>query len=339
MKYIPIARVAHVLPFVERLREIGVPVERELERFNLPITLLGQADSYVPALQVLRFLHDSALREGYKDLGVRGIAGMNLNQLSDSFKLQAQFALTPFAVLDVLFKLVHLENPLVRFWLNMKTDTVKVCSSIDLPSSATGREFSEWVQNIAVVAIIRECADPHWQPTIMAFRSPIHLGHLAPTLFPYTRFLVNQPCAWVAVPRHLLSRPIRTIQPGRSPFSSPQTVRPDSKESITSLPGSLKLLLKTYLSKGYPPIQWAAEMAGLSVRTLQRRLSEEEMNYSQLVQGARVELAMHLLKDQHVKVIDVAYELGYEDPSNFARAFRAFTGISPHEFRHQAFAQ
>jgi AraC-like DNA-binding protein len=109
-------------------------------------------------------------------------------------------------------------------------------------------------------------------------------------------------------------------------------------EDVTGLSDSLKLLLKPYLSEGCPDIRLAAEMAGSSVRTLQRRLSDEGLNYSTLIQQARLESAIHLLKDRQRKVIDVAFEVGYEDPSNFARAFRAFTGLSPLEFRHHAFA-
>ncbi|MEO1618220.1 MAG: helix-turn-helix domain-containing protein [Planctomycetota bacterium] len=32
-------------------------------------------------------------------------------------------------------------------------------------------------------------------------------------------------------------------------------------------------------------------------------------------------------------VQDIAYELGYEAPSNFARSFKRWTGSSPTEFR------
>jgi AraC-like DNA-binding protein len=37
--------------------------------------------------------------------------------------------------------------------------------------------------------------------------------------------------------------------------------------------------------------------------------------------------------DHHI--IDIAYELGYADPSNFTRAFRRWTGVSPSCFRVQ----
>jgi AraC-like DNA-binding protein len=42
--------------------------------------------------------------------------------------------------------------------------------------------------------------------------------------------------------------------------------------------------------------------------------------------------AMRLIKNNSLRIMDVAYEVGYEDPSNFARAFRVYTGLSPKEF-------
>lgn len=45
---------------------------------------------------------------------------------------------------------------------------------------------------------------------------------------------------------------------------------------------------------------------------------------------------MHLLRDLHVKVCDVAYDAGYEDPPNLARTFRSLAALSPQEFRRHA---
>ncbi len=47
------------------------------------------------------------------------------------------------------------------------------------------------------------------------------------------------------------------------------------------------------------------------------------------------EAALQLLGDPDMKIIDVAYATGYEDPSNFARAFRRLTGVNPQEYRLQ----
>jgi hypothetical protein len=128
------------------------------------------------------------------------------------------------------------------------------------------------LQNMGVTAIVRACVGPHWFPTVMAFRSRIQPGPFAQKTFPNTRFLMGQPCAWISVPRTVLSLPWPKNLHSPATHRTNHQGQPISIEEVTSLPGSLKLLLKPYLPEGCPDIRLAAEMAGMSVRTLQRRL-------------------------------------------------------------------
>jgi AraC-like DNA-binding protein len=87
------------------------------------------------------------------------------------------------------------------------------------------------------------------------------------------------------------------------------------------------------LRGGYPDIHLAADISGMSVRTLQRRLESEGLSYSSLVKKARFNQAVRWLQDPSVQLVDVAAELGYSAPSHFSRAFKGWTSLSPTEFR------
>jgi len=87
------------------------------------------------------------------------------------------------------------------------------------------------------------------------------------------------------------------------------------------------------LCDGYPDIQRTAEAIGLGARTLQRRLAEAGESYHHLVDAARFETGIRLLRDGNVRLFDVAGELGYADQANFTRAFRRWTGMAPRTFR------
>ena len=69
---------------------------------------------------------------------------------------------------------------------------------------------------------------------------------------------------------------------------------------------------------------------------MQRRLQEEGLTYSQMVQTIRLERAMDLLKDPSLSFIDIALELGYSDAAHFSRAFKQWTGLSPKAHRRQS---
>lgn len=87
------------------------------------------------------------------------------------------------------------------------------------------------------------------------------------------------------------------------------------------------------LSDGSPSLKLAASRLGVSVRTLQRRLREEDTSFAEVLDEFRHDLAIHLLRDRRLAIYEVAFLLGYSDPSTFYRAFRRWWGTSPHDFR------
>jgi AraC-like DNA-binding protein len=93
------------------------------------------------------------------------------------------------------------------------------------------------------------------------------------------------------------------------------------------------------LRLGSPDVAAVARSAGTSVRSLQRRLADANLSFSQLLEEARYDAARRLLHDPSRKVIAVSAELGYTDSANFTRAFRRWTGLSPRDFRRSAVAQ
>jgi AraC-like DNA-binding protein len=93
------------------------------------------------------------------------------------------------------------------------------------------------------------------------------------------------------------------------------------------------MMLPSYLDESIPTVAEIAEMAGISIRSFQRKLSSAGVSYSDLLDGVRFENATKLLRDTDAKIIDVAFSSGYSDPAHFTRAFRRFSGITPKEFR------
>jgi AraC-like DNA-binding protein len=88
-------------------------------------------------------------------------------------------------------------------------------------------------------------------------------------------------------------------------------------------------------ASGHPTIQRAARVLGIPVRTLQRRLNDAGLTYSELADEVRFKAACRLLEGPHTRVADIAASLGFADPSNFSRAFLRWSGVSPREYRRR----
>lgn len=97
---------------------------------------------------------------------------------------------------------------------------------------------------------------------------------------------------------------------------------------------SLRHQLQSLLKDGYPCIDRVAEIARTSRRSLQRKLAQDHLSYSLLVEQVRFETAVELLQDPGLSLIDISLELGYANAASFTRAFKRWTGISPSQFRH-----
>ncbi|MBT3789832.1 MAG: helix-turn-helix transcriptional regulator [Alphaproteobacteria bacterium] len=77
-----------------------------------------------------------------------------------------------------------------------------------------------------------------------------------------------------------------------------------------------------------------AKAAGQSTRSLARSFaSEAGMTWRQMQRRMRMIRALELLSNVEDRVLNVAFDVGYNSQSSFNRAFREFSGYSPGEFR------
>ncbi len=88
-----------------------------------------------------------------------------------------------------------------------------------------------------------------------------------------------------------------------------------------------------WLPSGVPSQESIAQSLHQSPRSLQRKLSAQGLTYKQLLEEIRSELARQYLKEPGRSVSEVAYLLGFTEPSNFARSFKRWTGQSPQAFQ------
>jgi AraC-like DNA-binding protein len=73
----------------------------------------------------------------------------------------------------------------------------------------------------------------------------------------------------------------------------------------------------------------------LSLRTLARRLADEDTTYGEVVDQLRRSLAIQYLKDPEMSLAQIAWLLGYEGSTSFNHAFKRWTGRSPSSDRNR----
>ena len=76
-----------------------------------------------------------------------------------------------------------------------------------------------------------------------------------------------------------------------------------------------------------------ARSLGMSERTLARKLSDEGLNFTEILQQLRHDLAVRYLDDRKLHVSKIAWLLGFHEVSAFTHAFKRWTGKTPSQMR------
>lgn len=166
-----------------------------------------------------------------------------------------------------------------------------------------------------ILDLIRQFLGPHWVPGEVGVEHSI-APDVVEAQLPDTRIMTQQPLGYITVPRTCLSNTARrTISTNDAVNDPVMTENFDNADT-------LRVILKSYLSDGYPTAKFAAELINVSERTLARKLAAYGLTYGTLLDEVRIE--------------DVALSIGFIDQSNFTRMFRRISGQTPEEFRKTA---
>lgn len=200
--------------------------------------------------------------------------------------------------------------------------------------SPAGAEFS--FANI--VMRFRRMTARHWDPVRVAFVHP----PTAP-LDEYARVFgcrveFRQDASEIVIPREALALPMKDASPELCAVLDRHAVLLVEKlpAETASLLERVEHALALELRGGTPSLASIARRLGVTERTLQRRLGEENLSFRAVVEKARAQLARRYLADAAIGLGEVGFLVGFSDASAFYKAFRRWTGLTPGEFRERA---
>jgi AraC-like DNA-binding protein len=140
-------------------------------------------------------------------------------------------------------------------------------------------------------------------------------------------------CLSLRLPRELLSRPCPS-QDGETHLLAVRECerRLEASRPGREIAGRVRRLLLEH-GAPWPEAAGAAELLHMSPRTLFRRLASAGIRYQSLLDEVRREQAEWWLVHSEASIESIALKLGFEDPSNFSRCFRRWTGHTPRRYR------
>jgi AraC-like DNA-binding protein len=97
--------------------------------------------------------------------------------------------------------------------------------------------------------------------------------------------------------------------------------------------------IRALMPEGRTNIDAVATHTGFRRRSLQRYLADNGLSFSELLQEARIGMAVELLANRRTSLTQIALELGYSESASFTRAFRRWTGSTPSAYRQRLLAE
>ena len=76
-----------------------------------------------------------------------------------------------------------------------------------------------------------------------------------------------------------------------------------------------------------------AQRLAMSTRTLSRKLSDEGVAFTEILEETRAALARRYLTEHDLPISEIAWLLGYAEVSSLTHAFKRWTGMTPRQFR------
>jgi len=331
MKALPLIRVAVMLPAVDFLTQIGCPIDRLLGQIKLSPAALDYPENLLPLYQGSTLLENAANLEGLATLGFLIGRQTPLQKLGTLGSILDN-SLTLFDLLTTIEQVVGMANSGEHADLRWAGDSVWWQFHCDRPDSGSNLQTQRYDLGLYLNAL-RHVLGPTWRPTELCLEGPPCQSLLAMDDFAGTTMHFLCPYNAIKIPRAALSLPYNPLATGDDLNHHPAYAGFQQSAPSPAFVDSLHQLIHALLPYVCPDITLVAAASGLSVRSLQRHLTEAGLTYSKLVDQVRFNRAIALLQQPDVKLLEIATELGYTDPANFARAFRRWAGVSPREYR------
>ena len=192
-----------------------------------------------------------------------------------------------------------------------------------------GLRLSNEATLASAFTIMREVASEPFAPL------EVHCRHARPPSTPHEGWF-GCPVSFgsemdaILVPGEALARANKLADRGLTRFFLDHLDKTLAKvEAQVSLSDRVRAAVVASLSGGVPHLGEIARRLGLSERTLQRRLGEEDLTFHALIDEARRDLAEGLLVNSDYALAEIAFLTGFSEQSAFTRAFKRWCGTTP----------
>jgi AraC-like DNA-binding protein len=317
---------------IARLKSAGVPVEPLLRRVGLTPELIADPEERLSVRRQITLLDQAAtaLKDDYlgfalardfdpRELGLLYYVMASSRTLGDALKRVARY------------RQITNEALVVRY-----TDGNNL--TISLSYAGVTRHLERHQIEFCMFAVLRLCRVLTGQNLVPQHFSISH--HRSGTNSEIARFTGTSVEFGAATDEFALDASARELPLVHADPYLNNLLLKYCEAALTARSGNVNQLrtrienaISSLLPHGRVVVDDVARSLGMSKRTLARKLSDEGLNFTDILQQLRRDLAVRYLDDRKLHVSKIAWLLGFNEVSAFTHTFKRWTGKTPRQMR------
>ena len=324
-KYIPMVRAAFKQQFELAMIKIGISPELYFEKVGIPIGDDLDPESLLPEKPFWELINLVADKERIIDFGIQ------VAQLTPWHKVESLAPLVAKSsnleeLLTTFCKIASEQSNTSRFKLDTNNGFSYFVSRTE--TLYRGDRQMELYRVTSMIQLIQLATGSAWRPDQIELQMGNYKTFPRHTMFTQSQLRFSQPWSKISIPKIALKLPVN--------IEIRTTLRGSNQYDInTDFVGTLTQLIGIYAANQKCKIEFISRLAGLSIRTLQRRLNEVGLTFNDLLNQVKYDLAKISLSSSTLTIARIAKNLGYSDAAHFIRAFKNWSGKTPGQFRSE----
>ena len=325
---------APLITILQIAEQLGLNQNSLLVEVGLDVKELSIPDRRFPVMIYYRLYEAVAKESNDPDIA---LSVGRINYLKGlNFQLYMSTVCKSFRdYLNLMPSTLKLRGDLGEIRAHREGELVELCWEPLLLGTQRKRFLTDEMLSVSVMIINSICIMPVKVVKVhFTYPKPKNLVNLE-ILFG-TNLSFDQPKSSIFFHRDCLDFPmLQQDYQGAPDHSHPFQAFFEDEDPSDELLFSLKQSIAQYLPEGDVTIDKLASKLNVSRRTLQRRLSERNTSFLNVLQEVRSQVALRYLADDRLAITEIAFLLGYADQGSFSSAFKGWHGISPRDYRRK----
>ena len=332
MELVRAAALTGYFAVAEELKLDTIPL---LRRNGLSRAMLGNPEQMLPARQVIRLLEESAETSGCPTFGLRmaerrGLADLGMVSLLIAHQPTLRDALS------VLTQFRNRINTNLALRMEEFDNLALLRENFVFDPPLPSRQADDLALGV-LDQLCRSVVGAAWLPVAVSF--PYEAPPLAERAV-YQRMFsgpleFDSEYEGILVTQADLDRPNPRSDPALANHARNLVnamIDPGERSVVQEVEQAIQLLMPA----GRASIASVADSLGMTVRTLQRRLDEDNTQFSDLLDRVRVREVGRYVAQRRLRLTDIADLLGYSSLSAFSNWYRGRFNETPSEARRRA---